>query len=119
MKKLILLLLLFCVTSIAQASGNEELPINKENNCMLRYLYFPNMQVYFDQQRKVYFLRQKVDGVYIWVEKEELPQGYAGYSVYNRKYVVIDDYDDDNIVELFDEHKKRFPYYKSNTRVTR
>ena len=54
----------------------------------------------------VYFLRQKVDGVYTWVEKEELPQGYAGYSVYNRKYVVIDDYDDDNIVELFDEHKR-------------
>lgn len=86
---------------------------------MLRYLYFPNMQVYFDQQRMVYLLRQKVDGAYIWIEKEELPQGYAGYSLYNTMYIIIGDYDGDDIVSSFDKHKKMYPYVKSNTRSSR
>jgi hypothetical protein len=119
MKKLIILLL-FTISAFAQPSiTKNSLPINKENNCMLRYLYFPNMQVYLDQKRMIYLLRQKIDGVYTWVEKEELPEGYAGYSVYNTRYVVIDNYDDDDIIKFFDEHRKKFPYYKSNTRVNR
>ncbi|HMK05896.1 MAG TPA: hypothetical protein VK476_00080 [Flavobacterium sp.] len=73
---------------------------------MLRYYYFPNTEVYFDTQKMIYYYKENSE----WKTAEELPNGYRGYSMYNKISVFINDYDDDNICQFINIHKKKYPY---------
>lgn len=102
-KVFLLMLLLTSFISNAQATAPATANAPKTE---LRYYYFPNLECYFDLQEKVYLYRE--DGE--WVEAEELPKNYGGYSLYNKVRVTIDDYDGDEPYLMIDAHKKKFPY---------
>lgn len=74
--------------------------------CALRYYYYPNIEAYFDTQKKVFHL--KVDGE--WTTAEEIPYDYGGYSVYKMINVSITDYDDENPSQFISIHRKKYPY---------
>ena len=99
------MLVFTCYFSNAQVS-NENPSSQTAKKTELRYYYFPNLEAYFDLQEKVYLYKE--DGE--WVEAEELPTNYGGYSLYNKVRVNIDDYDGDEPYLMLAEHKKRFPY---------
>ena len=94
-----------------QAKKAEPL-FNSKTNCLLRYYYFPNVQAYFDTQKMIYHYKENGE----WKTAEELPNGYMGYSMYNKVSVFINDYDDDNICQFIDIHKKKYPYI-TNERI--
>jgi len=79
---------------------------NTVTNCQLRYYYYPNLEAYFDTQKSIYYYKE--DGK--WIAAEELPNGYRGYSIYNKTTVFITDYDDENPCQFIDQHKKKYPY---------
>lgn len=108
---LIVIAFIFCNTITAQVSylENSSLKFNSDTNCQLRYLYFPNMQAYYDKLNKVYIFREKGQ----WIEAEELPPLYGGYSLYSNVRVEITDYDDDKPYTQLNSHKKQFPYSKN------
>jgi hypothetical protein len=106
-EKVFLLMLLFtCSLSSAQASNNEQSSLPTAKKTEIRYYYFPNLEAYFDLQEKVYLYKE--DGE--WVEAEELPANYGGYSLYNKVRVSIEDYDGDEPYLMLAEHKKKYPY---------
>ena len=108
-KSCILFLILIAQVAFAQKQKQESVPLlNLENNCLLRYYYFPNLESYFDTQKRIYYYKE--DGN--WVTADEIPNGYRGYSLFNKIYVYINDYDDDNICQFVTIHKKKFPYTK-------
>jgi len=84
----------------------EQLPIDKKTNCYIRYHYFPNLQAYFDNLKKVYYYR--LNGK--WTSSNELPENYGGYSLYNKARVIITDYDGENPEQFIHIHKKKYPY---------
>ena len=109
LKKLVLLLLLFtCYLSNAQDSKSDlsSLPIDSKTNRHIRYYYFPNLEVYFDNLELVY--HYKVNGQ--WEKAEDLPTNYGGYSIYNKVRVAITDFDGDEPYQLLKTHKKMYPY---------
>ena len=114
MKKILsyLLLILFIVHSgFAQKSKmQDDVPplIDPISNCQLRYYYFPNIEAYFDTQKRIYYYKDDSE----WVTAEEIPEGYRGYSLYNKIYVFITNYDDEIITQFIDIHKKKYPYTK-------
>lgn len=79
---------------------------NKATNCVLRYYYYPNIEAYFDTQKKIYYYKENGE----WQTAEEIPDGYRGYSMYNKYSVFVTDYDDDNITQFVTIHKKRYPF---------
>jgi hypothetical protein len=114
MKKILstLFLLLFLVSvSFAQQSrrpADSPPLIDPISNCQFRYYYFPNIEAYFDTQKNIYFFKEDSE----WTSAEEIPNGYRGYSLYNKINVFITDYDDDNITQFIDIHRKKYPYTK-------
>lgn len=104
----VFLLMLFCMYSItyAQASKTDESSSSTLDSTDIRYYYFPNLQAYFDLQEKVYLY--KINGE--WLEGEELPTNYGGYSLYNKSRVPIKDYNGDEPYLLLEVHKKMYPY---------
>lgn len=93
----------------SKKAADESVPLfNKETNCQLRYYYFPNLEAYFDTQKRIYYYKEKGE----WITADEIPNGYRGYSLFNKIYVFIDDYDDDNICQFINLHKKKYPYTK-------
>ena len=80
--------------------------VDPETNCALRYYYYPNLQAYFDTKKNVYIYSENGE----WKEGDDIPNGYRGYSLYNKVNVYISDYDDDNITQFINEHKKKYPY---------
>jgi hypothetical protein len=107
MKK-ILLLLLFTFYSFSQQETKK--PLVPIKNCELRYLYFPNLQTYYDFKTEKYLY--KVNGKII--ESDERPK--IGYSVYNGYYVQITDYNGDDIFNFLEKHKRLYPYVSSKKR---
>lgn len=103
---------LFLVTlSFAQKNKKQDDSrplIDPISNCQLRYYYFPNLEAYFDTQKNIYYFKEDSE----WTNAEEIPDGYRGYSLYNRIYVFITDYDDDLITQFVNIHKKKYPYTK-------
>jgi len=87
---------------------------NPANNCQLRYYYYPNLEAYFDTQKRIYYYKVNAE----WKTAEEIPNGYRGYSMFNKYNVMIDDYDDDNICQFINIHKKKYPYI-TNVRTKR
>lgn len=110
-KTLIVIAFIVCNTITAQVTylDNNNLKFNSENNCQLRYLYFPNMHAYYDKLNKVYIYQDKGE----WVNSEELPTLYGGYSLYSKVRVEITDFDDDKPYTQLKNHKKQFPYSKN------
>lgn len=106
--QILLLLLVAFNISNAQVSENKKkyLPIDKTTNCQLRYHYFPNMEVYFDNLENIYHYKIKGN----WITSSELPENYGGYSLYKNVRVMITDFDDENPFQLFKTHKKIYPY---------
>lgn len=90
----------------AQTKVTTTLMMNKKNNCLLRYYYYPNLQAYFDNLKKVYLFKKDNE----WLEAENLPEHYGGYSMYNNYRVLIEDYDGDTPQEFLKHHKKLYPY---------
>ncbi|MBL0012351.1 MAG: hypothetical protein IPP30_00890 [Flavobacterium sp.] len=114
MKKILstLFLMLFLVHfSSAQKSSKKDVSpslIDPISNCQLRYYYYPNLEAYFDTQKRIYYFKEDSE----WITDEEIPEGYRGYSLYNKVYVFITDYDDEIITQFIDIHKKKYPYTK-------
>jgi|SRR6476620_755259 len=110
MKKLnaIILLVVFVTqTSFGQKEAESTAPLfNPKTNCLLRYYYYPNLEAYFDTQKRIFYYKEHGT----WQTAEEIPNGYRGYSMYNKYSVYISDYDDDNICQFLDVHKKKYPY---------
>jgi hypothetical protein len=107
--KLILIFALFTTNLfIGQVSHveNDNLKFNSTSNCKLRYLYYPNLQAYYDKLNRVYWYKEKGE----WIESEELPENYGGYSLFSKMCVEIKNYDDDLPYTQIDYHKKQFPY---------
>lgn len=93
----------FCQNSVLQ---KENLPIDKKTNCYIRYLYFPNLEAYFDNLTMMYHYKVNKE----WKTSSELPTNYGGYSLYNKARVTITDYDDDFPYLRLSVHKKLYPY---------
>jgi hypothetical protein len=107
MKKTLLLLLL---TFYSFSQEKVILPLDPITNCELRYLYFPNLQTYYDSKTETYLYI--VNGEII--ESNERPK--IGYSVYNSYHVQITDYNGDDIFNCLEIHKKLYPYVSSKSR---
>ncbi len=85
--------------------------VDPSTNCVLRYYYFPNLEAYYDTQKNIYYYTE--DGK--WLTADEIPAGYRGYSLYNKVNIIIKDYDDDDVTQFANVHKKKYPYItKSN-----
>ena len=83
-----------------------ELIVNTDNNCQLRYVYFPNLCAYFDNLELVYIYQHKG----VWVTAEKLPDLYGGYTIFSNVRVIISDFDGENPQNQIKDHKKQFPY---------
>lgn len=106
-EKVVLLMFIFIsYLSHAQKSTVQQYSLATEKSTDFRYFYFPNIEAYFDTQEKVYLYRDNGE----WVEAEELPKNYGGYSLYNKVRVAITDYNGEEPYLLLQEHKKKFPY---------
>lgn len=95
---------LFAQNSISQQNfikPNEEVA-----SMELRYYYYPNLRAYFDLKSKLYIY--KLNGE--WQSDQNLPEGYGGYSLFNKNYVIIRDYNGDEIIQFINLHKKKYPY---------
>ena len=109
---LIVIMLFCCHVGFAQNAKNAETStplFNPVTNCQLRYYYFPNLEAYFDTQKSIYYYKEKGE----WITAEEIPDGYRGYSIYNKSTVYITDYDDDYPCQFIEIHKKKYPYINS------
>ncbi|SCX91456.1 hypothetical protein SAMN02927903_00424 [Flavobacterium caeni] len=84
--------------------------IDPQTNCILRYYYFPNLEAYYDTQKNEYWYTENGQ----WIVADEIPEGYRGYSLYNKVNVVIHDYDDDDPTQFLSRHKKKYPYITKN-----
>jgi hypothetical protein len=105
--KVFLLMLIFtCSLTNAQVSTTDEPVLQTPKKTEIRYFYFPNIQAYFDLQEKVYLYKDQGE----WIEAEELPKNYGGYSLYNKSRVSITDYDGDEPYLMLEIHKKTYPY---------
>lgn len=104
-----IIFLLFTFYSFSQEE-KVMLPLDLITKCELRYLYFPNLQTYYDFKTETYLY--KVNGEII--KSTERPK--IGYSVYNGYHVQITDYDGDDIFKLLEKHKRLYPYISSKSR---
>jgi hypothetical protein len=103
--------MLFAAQGVSAQQRTQKAPplVDPLTNCSVRYYYYPNLQAYFDTKTKLYIF--KVKGV--WTKAEEIPNGYMGYGLYNKVNVYITDYDDDDITQFIQDHKKKFPYQQN------
>ncbi|MGL2966159.1 hypothetical protein [Flavobacterium sp. XGLA_31] len=103
-----LFIALFTNALLAQQASvkKESLPIDKKTNCYIRYYYYPNLEAYFDNLKMVFYYKEKGE----WTSAPELPENYGGYSLYNKAHVVINNFDDENPMQLLPLHKKSYPY---------
>jgi hypothetical protein len=72
---------------------------------VVRYLYFPNMEAYFDLDLKVYLY--KADGV--WVSTPTMAPNYRGYCVRNGYNVPLEGYTGETPYLELVAHKLRYP----------
>lgn len=107
----------YCLTfmvslSIALVSKAQEHPtsdLNSETQIRksldVRYYYYPNLQAYFDTETSFYFFYKNGN----WLKEQQIPSGYRGYSMLNKRKVAIADYNGESPYLLINEHKKLFP----------
>ncbi|WP_162128324.1 hypothetical protein [Flavobacterium phycosphaerae] len=70
------------------------------------YYYFPNMQVYYDIEKKMYHYQLNKE----WVISEELPLYYGGYSLFKNERVLVTIANGDAPQTYIKTHRKEFPY---------
>lgn len=104
---LTIMFLLLTFPSLAQVSKRMQPDVlaGADSNCALRYYYYPNLGAYFDLKNTVYIYNDKGE----WKKAPELPNGYMGYSLNNKLNVPILDYDDDDVIQFIEAHRKKFP----------
>lgn len=78
----------------------------------VRYYYYPNLQAYYDTCTERYIYQK--DGV--WISAEHIAVNYRGYSLYNKNYVKLDGFTNDEPYLLIKEHKKKYPANYSGKR---
>lgn len=105
----LLLIGLIAWSAHAQTSAKRNINaqlIDPETNCVLRYYYFPNIEAYYDTQKNEYTYLDSGQ----WKKIGEIPEGFRGYSLYNKVSVIIKDYDDEDPMQFHEVHKKKYPY---------
>lgn len=111
-----LIILMLSMSTVAQTASKKNINgqlIDPQTNCILRYYYFPNLEAYYDTQKNKYWYLENGQ----WIVADEIPEGYRGYSLYNKVNVLIHDYDDDDPTQFLARHKKKYPYLnKANIR---
>lgn len=107
-KNKVILFMLFFIYAFSNAQGTKSNETNSlnTNSTEIRYYYFPNIQAYFDLNEKVYLYKDKGE----WIEAEELPKYYGGYSLFKNARVSITDYLGDEPYLFIEVHKKLYPY---------
>ncbi len=114
MRKITIVVILLSSFHFSFSQSSEvRLKIDSGTQCQIRYHYFPNLEAYFDLSTQTYLYHDKGK----WISAEEIPNGFRGYSIYNKSNVPITDYDDDNIIQFINAHRQKFPYV--NGRKTR
>ncbi len=68
---------------------------------VVRYVYFPELSVYFDLRTHVYLYREGN----VWVRRPQLPPRYRNYDLNRQRYERIRGYQEDNIA----------PYHRENS----
>jgi hypothetical protein len=89
--------------------SNETVDIASENNTLTSvksYYYFPNMQVYYDIEKKIYHYELNKN----WITSEELPDYYGGYSLFKNERVMVTIANGDEPQKYIKAHRKEFPY---------
>jgi hypothetical protein len=115
MRILQLLFLLFFQFSLAQIELETVYVVGKKlvkAPIEVRYYYFPNLEAYFDTCNAVYIYKK--DGE--WVTSELLSDSYRGYSLYNKSFVILEGFTEDNPYTNIQEHKKKYPANFSSKR---
>ncbi|MBS7786685.1 hypothetical protein KIH23_05205 [Flavobacterium sp. CYK-55] len=116
MKRFVLTLLIVIIfTHLSQAQSEAKQTstaplVDPVTNCQLRYYYFPNIEAYFDTQKRFYYFKQDGD----WITADEIPEGYRGYSIYNKVNIFINDYDDEDPCQFIELHRKKYPYINND-----
>lgn len=114
MKYSIIIGVVLFLTHAAHSQTSEaKLKIDPTTNCKIRYLYFPNLEAYYDNTTNMYLYKDKG----IWTSIADLPKGFRGYSIYNNANVPITDFDDDDVTQMIKVHRQKYPYI--NGRKTR
>ncbi|MCP4978565.1 MAG: hypothetical protein GY931_20660 [Maribacter sp.] len=67
---------------------------------VVRYVYFPEISIYYDITARTYLY---LDGG-LWVRHSVLPARYRNYDLRRSRYERIRNYHDDNIRRYHDEH---------------
>jgi len=67
---------------------------------VVRYVYFPEISIYYDLTARTYLY---LDGG-IWVRRNVLPPHYRKYDLRRSRYERIRNYHNDNIRQYHDEH---------------
>lgn len=108
LKITLIAIFLFALNNLNAQSKATATPklVTPTTNCQLRYYYYPNLEAYFDVKKNIYYFTQNGK----WVTAEEIPNGYRGYSLYNKCKIAITDYDDEDPTQFLQLHKKQFPY---------
>lgn len=70
---------------------------------LVRYVYFPDLTIYYDLHAGVYLYLE--GGV--WVRRQVLPPRYRQYNLRRTRYVRIRDYRDDRIEEYHNNRANR------------
>ena len=65
----LILLIMFSSNIINAQSSKCVMARNLNNNCIIRYYYYPNLQAYYDNQNKVFIYQDEKK----WKKSEELP----------------------------------------------
>ncbi len=75
-------------------------------NSVASYYYFPNMEVYYDLDKKIYYYQWEKN----WVISEELPVNYGGYSLFKNERIMITIPNGDEPQKYIKLHRKEYPY---------
>lgn len=113
----ILVLVVLAITTSAQNKNETALILSDDATSICKnssslaekttqYYYFPNMQVYFDLEKKMYHYQVGKD----WIISEELPLYYGGYSLFKNERVMVNIAKDDEPQNYIKQHRKEFPY---------
>lgn len=92
---------------------NSAVPILSKNKTLhTRYYYYPNLKAYFDTQTSLFIFYKNGK----WLKEQQIPSGYMGYSMLNKRKVAIADYIGESPYLLINEHQKQFPANYSTKR---
>ncbi|MFM1878957.1 MAG: hypothetical protein RLZZ241_1823 [Bacteroidota bacterium] len=68
---------------------------------MVRYIYFPELVLYFDLRTHTYLYREGI----IWRRQPELPPQYRNYDLSRERYQRIQNYDRDDIKPYHEQYQ--------------